>query len=69
MMVWKRLFREKINDIPVKSALYEPKEENKPEKKLKRTGKIVEFPDEGTLFVATDLHGDMDALEKVVGSI
>ena len=58
--------QEKINDIPVKSALYEPKEENKPEKKLKRTGKIVEFPDEGTLFVATDLHGDMDALEKVV---
>lgn len=58
--------QEKINDIPVKSALYEPKEEKKPEKKLKRTGKIVEFPDEGTLFVATDLHGDMDALEKVV---
>ena len=58
----------KLNDAPIKSASYEPKEEKKPEKKVKRTGKIVEFPDEGTLFVATDLHGDMDALEKVIAA-
>jgi hypothetical protein len=54
--------QEKADVAPVKSTPYEPKEE----KKVKRTGKIVEYPDEGTLFVATDLHGDMDALEKVV---
>ncbi|MDI6738097.1 MAG: metallophosphoesterase [Nanoarchaeota archaeon] len=61
----------RIKDIEIptiKSAPNKPKEEKKPEKKVKRTGKVVEFPDEGTLFVATDLHGDMEALEKVVGA-
>lgn len=35
---------------------------------VKRDGKIVEYPNEGTLFVATDIHGDMDALEKVIAA-
>lgn len=45
-----------------------PVKENILEKGVKRNGKVVEYPNNGTLFVATDLHGDMGSLEEVISA-